>query len=266
MIRKTTQNWKLSEKETPPANPPHFRIVTYNIHKGRGLDRRMRVSWVAEILRDLEPDIVALQEVLSIEGQDPEEHQARYIAEALGFDYRIGETRRLRGGAYGNVTLSRFPMILERHYDLSHHAGREERGCLRTDLRLPAGQVLQVYNIHLGTAYRERRFQARRLFGAGILDKEKRSGTSIILGDFNEWLPGLASRLLKTHYFRVPVRTRLARSRTYPGMLPLLSLDHIYYDEHLELEQSAILRSRKTLLASDHLPILADFRISFTPR
>jgi len=46
-------------------------------------------------------------------------------------------------------------------------------------------------------------------------------------------------------------------------MLPLLSLDHIYYDEHLELEQSAILRSRKTLLASDHLPILADFRISF---
>jgi endonuclease/exonuclease/phosphatase family metal-dependent hydrolase len=45
-------------------------------------------------------------------------------------------------------------------------------------------------------------------------------------------------------------------------MFPLLSLDHIYYDEHLELLQSALLRNRMTLLASDHLPILADFRLT----
>lgn len=261
MIRRTQKTWP-SKRDRLGSEARHFRIVTYNIHKGRGMDRRMRVNWVADILLDLEPDIVALQEVLSVEGKGPEDNQARFIAEALGLEYRIGETRRLRGGIYGNVTLSRFPVVGECHYDLSH-AGREERGCLRTDLQIDSGRRLQVYNIHLGTAYRERRFQARRLFGAGILDREKRSGTSIILGDFNEWLPGLASRLLKTHYFRVPVRTRLARSRTYPGMFPLLSLDHIYYDEHLELLQSALLRNRKTLLASDHLPILADFRLTF---
>ena len=242
MIKKNKSSGELLKPEIDPTGGAYFRIVTYNIHKGRGVDRRMRVTWVAEILRDLEPDIVALQEVLSVEGKGPEDHQARFISESLGMDYRIGETRRLRGGVYGNVTLSRFPMIREQHYDLSQ-AGREERGCLRTDLQLGSGQVLQVYNIHLGTAYRERRVQATKLFGAGILDKEKRSGTSIILGDFNEWLPGLASRLLKTHYFRVPVQTRLARSRTYPGMFPLLSLDHIYYDEQMELVQSALLRN-----------------------
>ena len=120
--------------------------------------------------------------------------------------------------------------------------------------------MLQVYNIHLGTAYRERRVQARKLIDQEMLKEGRRSAPDLIVGDFNEWLPGLASRLLSTHYRRVPVRTRLARSRTYPGMLPLLSLDHIYYDEHLELVRAALTRNRKTLLASDHLPIVADFR------
>ena len=116
--------------ETRAEKPGLFRIVTYNIHKGRGLDRRKRMGWVAEILQGLEPDIVALQEVLSVEGKEPEDHQARFIAEALGFEYRIGETRRLRGGVYGNVTLSRFPMILEKHYDLiPMPGGKKEAAC-----------------------------------------------------------------------------------------------------------------------------------------
>jgi endonuclease/exonuclease/phosphatase family metal-dependent hydrolase len=52
----------------------------------------------------------------------------------------------------------------------------------------------------------------------------------------------------------------LKRSRTYPGLLPLMHLDHIYFDETLELEHAKLHRSRASLLASDHLPIFADFR------
>lgn len=247
------------ETESRRETPAPFRVVTYNIHKGRGLDRRDRIQWIAEILQGLKPDIVALQEVVSVEGREQEAHQARFIAEALGFHYRIGETRRLRGGAYGNVTLSRFPVVFEQQYDLSR-AGREERGCLRTDLQLEPDRLLHVFNLHLGTAFRERRFQAKKLFGQGILKEGRRSVGSLILGDFNEWIPGLASRLLNTHFHRVPVKSRLARSRTYPGVLPLLSLDHIYFEEHLELVKAALTRNRKTLLASDHLPLVADFR------
>ena len=247
------------ETETRKEKPELFRVVTYNIHKGRGMDRRNRIQRVAEILQGLKPDIVALQEVLSVEGKEPEAHQARFIAEALGFHFRIGETRRLRGGAYGNVTLSRFPVVFEKHYDLSH-AGREERGCLRTDLQLEPGRLLHVYNLHLGTAFRERRVQARKLFDQEMLKEGRRIGAGLIVGDFNEWIPGLASRLLKTHFQRVAVKTRLSRSRTYPGVLPLLSLDQIYFEEQLELVRAALTRNRKTLLASDHLPIVADFR------
>ena len=219
MNKKTKFQQLNPELEAREEKPGLFRVVTYNIHKGRGMDRRNRIQRVAKILQGLSPDIVALQEVLSVEGKEPEAHQARFVAEALGFHFRIGETRRLRGGAYGNVTLSRFPVVFEKHYDLSH-AGREARGCLRTDLELEPDRLLHVYNLHLGTAFRERRVQARKLFDQKILKEGRRTGGSLILGDFNEWIPGLASRLLGTHFQRVRIKTRLSRSRTYPGVCP----------------------------------------------
>src|SRR5271157_526010 len=107
-----------------------FRVVTYNVHKCRGLDRRVRPARIVDVLREINADIIALQEVVCIEGRTPEENQAHFIATALGLDYRLGETRRNKGGAYGNVIISRLPIISTRSYDLSQ-PGREERGCLR---------------------------------------------------------------------------------------------------------------------------------------
>jgi endonuclease/exonuclease/phosphatase family metal-dependent hydrolase len=237
-----------------------IRVATYNIHKGRGLDRRVRIGRITEVLREIDGDIIALQEVLSIEGKKPEDHQAGFIAHELGFHYRIGETRRLYGGAYGNVTLSRFPFIHTHSYDISQ-PGREERGCLRTDLQIASSRVLQVYNLHLGTSYRERGYQARTLFDSGILKPLSGRGLRIILGDFNEWISGPTSRLLKDHFKSVPVRPLFGRSRTYPGFLPLVHLDHIYFDEGMDVAKVMVHRSRKALVASDHLPIIVDFSV-----
>jgi hypothetical protein len=38
-------------------------------------------------------------------------------------------------------------------------------------------------------------------------------------------------------------------------------LDHYYYEPPLELEQARLWRSRRALIASDHLPLIADLRI-----
>ncbi len=198
--------------------------------------------------------------MLSVEGKKLEDHQARFIAHELGFQYRIGETRRLHGGVYGNVTLSRFPFVHTYRYDITH-PGREERGCLRTDLQIVPDRVLQVYNLHLGTSYKERDYQARRLFDSGILKPMSERAPRIILGDFNEWISGLTSRLLKDHFRSVPVRPLFGRSRTYPGFLPLLHLDHIYFSDGMDVLKVTVHRSRKALVASDHLPIVVDFRM-----
>lgn len=59
----------------------------------------------------------------------------------------------------------------------------------------------------------------------------------------------------------VELRRFLRHTRTYPGSLPFLHLDHFYYDERLKLEHFAVVRSRKALVASDHLPMLAEFSL-----
>lgn len=235
-----------------------LRVVTYNIHKCRGLDRRVRPERIAMVLRETKADIIALQEVLSVEGRERERHQARFIAEELGMSYEIGENRRLDGGAYGNAVLSRLPLRAVHNYDITWH-GRERRGCLRADVQLDDERTLHVFNIHLGTAFLERRHQARQLIGGSILHQPELTGARIVLGDFNEWTHGLASRLLAEHFKSADIRHHLRRARTYPGILPLLHLDHVYYDQSLVLERLTLHRSRTALVASDHLPLVADF-------
>ena len=85
-----------------------IRIATYNVHKCRGLDRRVRPDRIVSVLRELNAYIIALQEVVSVSGGLGHEHQARYIAEQLEMDFFLGETRKLNGGSYGNVLLTRF--------------------------------------------------------------------------------------------------------------------------------------------------------------
>ena len=239
-----------------------MRIVTYNVHKSRGMDRREHPERIAEVLRETEADIIALQEVLSIEDSARERNQARYLAEALGMNYMIGENRRLHGGAYGNVTLSRPAISDARNYDITW-SGRERRGCLRVDVPVITGEkerLLHVFNIHLGTAFIERRHQARKLVSDEILNDAKLKGARVALGDFNEWTRGLATQLLGTHLESADVRHHLKRARTYPGVLPFLHLDHIYYDRTLELKCLTLHKSRTALVASDHLPLIADFQ------
>ena len=224
-----------------------LRAVTYNVHKCRGMDGRVSTTRIAEVLDEVGADIIALQEVT--------DHQAETISDEMEMPFAIGENRKHGGYAYGNVVLSRLPIQGSRNYDLSIR-GREERGCLRTDLLLQGQSegVLHVFNVHLGTAFGERRHQGRKLIAPDLLADAELQHPRIVLGDFNEWTRGLATRLLRNH-----MKSAEFKSRSYPGLLPLLHLDHIYYDEALGLEKLFLHRTRRALVASDHLPLVGDF-------
>lgn len=246
-----------SAKEEKGAS---LRVATYNVHKCRGLDGRVRPERVAEVLHEVNADIIALQEIVCIESECAHKHQGRYIAEQLGYHAELGENRKHRGGAYGNLLLSRFPIHHAQNFDISVH-GRERRGCLRADVRLKHGALLHVFNIHMGTSYFERRKQARKMFTHEVMTAAHLDGLKIVLGDFNEWTSGLTTRLLRSHFKSGDLRVHIGRTRTYPGILPLLNLDHIYYDPQLKLNRLALHRSRTALIASDHLPLIADFSV-----
>ena len=240
---------------------PTLRIVTYNVHKCRGIDRRVLPERIVQVLRELRPDIVALQEVVSWEGRSRRDDQARFVAEELGFHFAFGENQWHQGGRYGNVVLTRFPIEHHRNYDISTIWGRENRGCLRTDVRF-AGSTLHVFNVHFGTRYFEQRKQARKLVDEGIVVNEDLHGPRIVLGDFNEWLRGSVTSTLTEHLDKTNIRRHLKKSRTFPGRFPIFRLDHIYIDRRLRLKRLARHRSQTALVASDHLPLVADVSLN----
>ena len=157
--------------------------------------------------------------------------------------------------------ISRLPFDHVHNYDLTV-AGREARGLLRTDLRLGDGDLLHIFNVHLGTSFFERRQQVKKLLDREVLNHGDLGSACVVLGDFNEWTRGLASRLLEARFSVADPKRHLKRGRTYPGVFPFLHLDHIYFDQKLRLENLHLHRSRLSLVASDHLPLAADFRVS----
>lgn len=239
-----------------------FRVATYNTHKCRGMDGRIRPLRVAKVLEELDADVIALQEIVSLRGGRKEQNQAQYLADTVGFDYYIGETRKLRGASYGNVVISRFPVKDVHVYDLTASRTREERGCVRCDLEIGPGKIVHLFNVHLGTGYMERRKQALLLMSREVLLSPSLKHPRLIIGDFNEWTHGLVSRTLQQSFESVDIALHLkGRKRTYPGILPLMHLDHIYFDHELSLEQFSLHRSRMALVASDHLPLIAEFAL-----
>src|SRR5438046_4370503 len=192
-----------------------LRIVTYNIHRCRGMDRRTKPERIARVLRDIGADVIALQEVV---GPGPHGHShIEEIGAALGMGWVMAAARQLRGHQFGNVVLSRLPISSHVQHDLSwKHCW--ERNMQRVDINA-SGRLLHVYNVHLGTAILERRHQARRL--ATIVSDRHVTGPKIVLGDFNEWMRGLTTTLLSAKLKSVNRRDYLKRPRTYPGLLPI---------------------------------------------
>ncbi len=244
---------------TPGKN--QVRVVTYNTHKGRGMDGRVRPDRIRRVLAEIDADIIALQEVLNISGTSREKDQTRFFSEELGTQYCIGQTRTLRGGVYGNVILSRFPIRSMKNHDISM-SPYERRGCLRADIELSPKTLLHVFNIHLGVDYFERRRQTQKLIDTAILHNPEIEGIRMVMGDFNEWTLGLATQFMRNNFQSIDPPTS-RRIKTFPGLLPILALDHIYFDPALRLKRSRIYRSRMALVASDHLPMVAEFE--FTP-
>jgi endonuclease/exonuclease/phosphatase family metal-dependent hydrolase len=240
-----------------------FRIATYNIHKGRGLDRRINVARIAEVIAELDADIVALQEVAT-PGDNPQAFdQLRYLADHLGYHAAFGRSRHGRGRIYGNATLSRRPFRDIRALDITIPR-RTGRGALRTDLDFEAG-VLHVFNVHLGLGLYERHHQANRLFEEDALKAPDLTGARIVLGDFNEWIKGNVTRSLREEFDLTDLQDHAPRLRSFPHGLPLLHLDHIYYDHHLRVASAGTHRSRLAVIASDHLPLVADFEFEGGP-
>jgi len=227
-----------------------FTVASYNIHKCAGLDRRVDLDRIADVLQEIDADLVGLQEVFR--------PQAHALADRLGVEVEMGPTRERDGLPYGNAVLTRLAIRGSRTFDLSR-PDREPRGGIRLDLRMPgrAEGLLHLFNVHFGLKIRERAEQVRMLVREHILHDEL-TGPRVVVGDLNEWFwfPGAVGRTLRRELHGPRIR------RTHPAPLPLFPLDRIYWDRHLAADGFRVHRSRLARVASDHLPVVARLRMA----
>src|SRR6266849_1403791 len=182
-----------------------FTVASYNIHKCTGIDRRVDLERIADVLKEIDADLVGVQEILH--------PQADALAERLEMQVAMGPTNELRGLPYGNAVLTRLPIQGSHTFDLSW-AAREPRGGIRLDRTLVSEHVLH-----------------RDL-----------TGLRIVIGDLNEWFPGTVGRMLRRelHGPRIIRRTHPAPLPIFP--LDRIYWDRHFVSDSFRVHRSRLAR------------------------
>jgi endonuclease/exonuclease/phosphatase family metal-dependent hydrolase len=242
-----------------------LRVLTYNIHRAIGVDRRFRPDRVVKILAHHEPDVILLQEVDEGAPRSREIDLAKELASQLDYPhYAVGHNVRLRKGRYGNATLSRHPILRERNIDLTV-GSKKRRGCQHTTLSIEShgrAHPLEVYNLHLGLSASERSRQVGMLYRSREFGELENEHPVLVGGDFNDWRSLLHPIFTEILGFRCATQHDFGYNgaiRTYPSLSPQGGLDKVYYRGPLRLLAARRCRLRAARLASDHLPVIVDF-------
>ncbi len=238
-----------------------LRLVTYNIHKGiGGIDRLYRLDRVTEALRHCAPDIVLLQEVDDGVPRSRNDRQVDLLSEWLQLPYRAYQPNvKLKMGHYGNAILSRFPLTDVHDLDLTLPL-KKRRRALVAHCRLKDdshSRTLLLFNVHLGLAGFERTIQLKRILTCHSLVHARQHTAVIVAGDYNDVWGTLGRRLMEPAGFRAAC----LRRRTFPAVLPMRPLDRVYFRGDLEVNHSFASRTEVARHASDHLPLVVDFRV-----
>ncbi len=225
-------------------------VATYNIHGCVGTDGRFRPERIAEVIREMDADVVGLQEVDRRHHPERPTLELEMLAGKSGLVCLAGPTLVDSRGDYGNGLLSRHPTRAVRYLDLSVRR-REPRGAIDADIDV-CGVAVRVVVTHLGLGIPERRSQATRLLEAlGGPD-----GTRLlVLGDVNEWHPW--SRSLRRLERRLGPS---AAGRTFPSRCPVLRLDRIWSLPREAIVDARVHATPLARVASDHLPLVARVR------
>jgi len=218
--------------------PAVLRVATYNIRHAEGLDGKVSAEAIAEQLRLLHADVIALQEVDRYKWRSGFRDQAAYLARETGMHYVFAPSIRSGISAYGIALLSRYPLEAPRRYKLS--GGRESRSLLTAELHL-GGRTITVATTHLGVAAADRHLQMPQL-RQGLADIQE---PLLLMGDFNSESPEIAR----------PGLLRLKFSEPTPTVLKGGEIDHIFISSELAYETPAAVAPSK---ASDHVPVVAE--------
>jgi endonuclease/exonuclease/phosphatase family metal-dependent hydrolase len=229
-----------------------IRVATYNVHACVGKDGRHDPGRVADVISELDADVVALQEFTYPASVALETRTPVVLTTLDSYQCALGPTReRTRQETtecFGNALLTRHPLVEVHRIDLSMEPW-EPRGALAATIDV-GGALLHVLAAHLGLRVHERRFQVRQMLE--YLDSV-RNTLVVVLGDFNDWLPGGSAAHVLDHRLG-----RLPRPASFPVSWPFLPLDRIWVQPARAVRRIFRHATPAARLASDHLPVVAE--------
>lgn len=225
-----------------------LRVVTYNIHHGEGTDKKFDLGRIARLIMENKPDLVAIQEVDVKTGRSSGVDQAAELGRLTGLHYKFGKFMDFDGGEYGQMVLSRFPIVRSTNHKLPD--GPEPRAALAIEVEVAKSQRLIFVGNHLYGSEKQRIAQAQKL--AGVLAPEIEKKTLIILaGDFNSTPKSKPMEILLKTWVDP---TEDDDSRTWPSGTPKVEIDYVL---HFPAARFGVFSSKvlPEKVASDHRPI-----------
>lgn len=234
-----------------------LKIATYNIHKGFSqFNRRVVLHELRERLRELDADIVFLQEVQGEHAGHVQRHadypsgpQHEFLADEFWAHHAYGMNSVYDDGHHGNAILSRFPIVQTSNKDVSAHRF-ESRGLLHCEVEKD-GRIVHCLCAHFGLFARGRSEQTRALI-EHVLGEIPADASLIIAGDFNDWRNKLSRTLENELGVQDVFHTHVGKpARSFPSRLPLFRLDRIYV-RGFSVQQCDVHTGGKWRRLSDH--------------
>jgi endonuclease/exonuclease/phosphatase family metal-dependent hydrolase len=225
-----------------------MKVASYNIHKCRGMDGRTRPDRVLDVIRELDADLIALQEVDKRFGRKDGLLDPEAIQRETGMHLLVQSDRPHGHGWHGNALLVRSEPKTYRRLRL-RLPGFEPRGAIVAELDFGEGEF-RVIAAHLGLLRLSRLDQATALLKA---HRELPPLPTILMGDFNEWRRRRRSALSVLE----PTFGGDATPRSFPSRRPIFALDRILGWPYGLVTDLAVHKSPLARLASDHLPLTA---------
>lgn len=230
--------------------------MTFNIHVGVGLDKKLDLKRIADVINREHPDLVGLQEVdrgvKRTEGLD----EIAELAKLTRMDFSFAHNLDYQGGQYGVAILSRFLIQKADHQKYQNTRETERRGMLRVEVEVE-GRTVNFVTTHLDYQYEDGRlFETEQL----LRFLEGLGGPLIVAGDFNDEPTGSAYKLMVTKFDDSWVRSKAkGEGMSYPADKPVKRIDYIFARTHdgMKAKKAWVVET----LASDHRPVMAELEI-----
>lgn len=226
-------------------------VASYNIHKAVGLDRRRDPDRILAVLREIDADVIALQEADRRFGLREGVLPRKVLDDSPWRAVALGQQSQSLGW-HGNA------LLVRRTIDVSRAAivplpALEPRGAVSADL-VVQDRAVRIVGMHLDLSGIRRRHQIR-----AILDHVETCGgglPAVLMGDFNEWARHGGCFREFGHDWRV-----LAPGRSFPSRRPVAQLDRIVVSRACGLVHAGVHHSALAARASDHLPVIASIEL-----